>query len=178
MRLGLSLVFVLFLAAGLVMILTVPAQDTVTIDIATDPPEATVQMDGVTVGQTPISTILPEGEHDLIISKEGFKVIDRKIFADASAPPGTNKYTFGLTPTGETLTAAEKARRIESIKRQTEEALKRGDYVAPEHDNAGYYLNKLQELDPSNPLIGQLRERLRRALKQQAEMNRQRNDLS
>lgn len=178
MRLGISMSFITLLAGGLAMVLTAPAQDAVTVDIATDPPEATVQLDGVTVGQTPISTIVPEGEHELIISREGFKVIDRKIFADASAPPSNNQYTFGLTPTGEPLTVAEKSRRIESLERRIEEAFKRGDYVAPEHDNAWYYLNKLQELDPSNPLISDMRERIRRVLKQQAEMTRQRNDLA
>jgi hypothetical protein len=178
MRLGMSIGFIFFLAAGLARILTAPAQGAVMVDIASDPPEATVQIDGLSVGQTPISTILPEGEHELIISKEGYKVVDRNFFADASAPPTNNQYAFGLIPTGETLTASERSRRIESLERRAEEAFKRGDFVAPEHDNAWYYLNKLQELDPSNPLIAELRERIRRVLKLEAEMIHQRNDLA
>lgn len=177
-RFGLGMGFITLLVGGLAMIFTVPTQDAVTIDIATDPPDATVQIDGVPIGQTPISTILPEGEHELNISKEGFKVIDRKIFADPSAPPRNNQYTFGLIPTGEAMSVAERSKRIESLERRAEEAFKRGDYVAPEYDNAWYYLNKLQELDPSNPLIPEMRQRIRRVLKQQAEMSHQRNDLA
>jgi len=173
-----GLAFLSFLAGGLTLLLMVPAQDAVMIRLATDPPEATVQIDGVTIGQTPISTILPEGEHELILSKEGFKIIDRKIFADPSAPPSTNQYRFGLIPTQETLTRAEKSRRIESLERWIEEAFKRGDYVAPERDNAWDYLNLLQELDPSNPLIPEMRQRIRRVFKQQAEMMHRHNDLS
>jgi hypothetical protein len=177
-RLSISICFIILLTGGLAMNLTYPRENAVAIDIATDPPDATVQLDGHTIGETPISTIVPEGEHELILSREGFTVIDRKIFADASAPSSTNRYTFGLKPTAETLTMAERAERIESLERRIEEAFKRGDYVAPEHDNAWYYLNKLQELDPSNELIGEMRERIRRVLKQQAEMLRQRNDLA
>lgn len=179
-QVGVGLAFVGFLAGGLALLLTAPTQDTVIITIATDPPEAMVQIDGVTLGQTPLSTVLPEGEHNLIIAKDGFKIIDRNIFADPSAPPSVNQYCFGLTPAREVemLTLVEKSQRIQSLERWAQEAFNRGDYVAPEGDNAWHYLNLLQELDPSNPLIPEMRQRIRRVLKQQAEMRHQHNDLS
>lgn len=168
----------LLLIAGGILTLTLHRQHVVIVDIATDPPDAVVEIDGLTIGRTPLRMLLPEGPHQLVISREGFKVIDRKIYADPSAPPKNNRYAFGLIPTGETLSAAEKSRRIESLQRRAEEAFKRGDYVAPEHDNAWYYLNKLQELDPTNPFIMEMRQRIRRVLKQQAEMTRPHNDLA
>jgi hypothetical protein len=176
--LGVGIGLLTLLTISVTTIAGIPAQDLVTVDIATDPPNATVQIDGQTIGQTRISTSLPEGEHDLIIFKEGFKVIDRKIYADPSAPLATNEYSFELILTGDPPSLAEKSKQIQTYKRQAEEAFKRGDYVAPELDNAWYYVNKLQELDPNDPFIEEMRERIRRTLKQQAEIDRQRNDLA
>ncbi len=177
-QVGLYLSFIVLSLSGLAMMFTAPVRDAVAVDIATDPPEATVHLDGKMIGQTPVCTLLPEGEHELVISREGYKEIRRRIFADASAPAVANEYKFGLMATAETLSQAKKAKQIESIKRRTEEAFKRGDYVAPEHDSVLYYLSQLQELDPTNPLIGKMRERIRRLLKQQSETTHLRNDLA
>jgi hypothetical protein len=159
------------------MVVGLPTQAMATIEVATDPPSATVQIDGQTIGQTPISTSLPEGEHDLIISKAGFKIIDRKIYVDPSAPTNSNQYAFALMPTDGAPSPAEKGKQIQAFKRQAEEAFKRGDYVAPASDSAWHYVNKLQEFSPTDPFIEEMRQRIRRTLKQQAEMTRPRNDL-
>lgn len=173
----LAAVFMAMLLGGVGLLFTAPDQERAVVEIFTDPDGAIVQINGTVIGQTPIRYLLPEGEHEIIISKDGYQVVSRRIFAEARSLTG-NKYTFGLVPTKAMLAGQEKAERIRTLKRQIEEALKRGDFIVPENASAWYYLNQLQELDPSDPMIVKLRESIRRFLKQQATTPQLRRHLS
>ncbi len=146
------------------------------ISIATAPPKATVTIDGRVVGQTPLVVELTAGTHRVVIRKEGYQTIEREIFADPSEPEVS--YDFSLEPEVPTDTPGDRQERIRQLKHLVQDALRRGDYVAPENANALYYLNQLQHLAPEDPFIPEMRERIRHILRQQAETARRRKHLS
>ncbi|MCX7751812.1 MAG: PEGA domain-containing protein [Blastocatellia bacterium] len=146
------------------------------VNIATDPPKATVFIDGRWVGHTPLVVELTAGTHRIVLQKEGYKPIEREIFADPSEPEAN--YDFSLEPVISSEAPGDRQERIRQLKLLVEEALRRGDYVAPENENALYYLNQLQRLAPDDPFISEVRERIRRILRQQAETSRRRKHLS
>jgi len=146
------------------------------VSIATDPPKATVFIDGRWVGHTPLVVELTAGTHRIVIQKEGYHPIEREIFADPSEPEAS--YDFSLEPEISSDAPGDRRERIRQLKLLVEEALRRGDYVAPENANALYYLNQLQRLAPDDPFVPEMRERIRRLLRQQAEASRRRKHLS
>lgn len=146
------------------------------INIATDPPKATVFIDGRRIGQTPLVVELMAGTHHVVIRKEGYRPIEREIFADPSEPEAN--YDFALEPAIPPEASGDRQERIRQLKRLVEEALRRGDYVAPENANALYYLNQLRRLAPDDPFVSEMRERIRHILRQQAETSRRRRHLS
>jgi hypothetical protein len=146
------------------------------VSIATDPPKASVLIDGRWVGHTPLVVELTAGTHHIVIRKEGYKPIEREIFADPSEPEAS--YDFSLEPAAPAEATGDRRERIRRLKRLVEEAMRRGDYVAPENESALYYLNHLQRLAPDDPFVSEMRERIRRILRQQAETTRHRKHLS
>ncbi|GBC77099.1 hypothetical protein HRbin08_00568 [bacterium HR08] len=146
------------------------------INITTDPPKATVFIDGRPVGQTPLVIELTAGAHQVVIRKEGYRPIEREIFADPSEPEAS--YDFALEPAIPSEASGDRQERIRQLKRLVEEALRRGDYVAPENANALYYLNQLRRLAPDDPFVSEMHERIRHILRQQAETSRRRRHLS
>ncbi len=170
-------------ASGLAVLLSVALALVMTrerasgfVSIATDPPKATVFIDGKPIGQTPLVVELTAGKHHVVIRKDGYKPIEREIFADPSEPEAN--YDFALDPVEPTELPGDRRERIRHLKLLVEEAIRRGDYVAPEKENALYYLNQLQRLDPHDPFISEMRERIRQILRQQAETARRRRHLS
>jgi len=146
------------------------------VSIATDPPKATVFIDGRWIGHTPLVVELTAGTHRIVIQKEGYKPIEREIFADPSEPEAS--YDFSLEPVISSDASDDRRERIRQLKLLVEEALRRGDYVAPENENALHYLNQLQRLAPDDPFVSEMRERIRRILRQHAETTRRRKHLS
>jgi hypothetical protein len=167
--------FIVLLATAIVLLTTLNPESGI-LSIATNPTRATVTIDGKIIGQTPITVQVPTGTHHVVISKDGYRTLERAIFTDPSAPEAS--YDFLLETALHTITHADKTEQIEKLKRLAEDAFKRGDYVAPENDNALYYINQLQQLVPDEPFVTQLRERIRQALRQQAETTRRRSNLS
>ena len=139
-------------------------------------PKATVFIDGRRIGQTPLVVELTAGTHHVVIRKEGYRPIEREIFADPSEPEAN--YDFALEPAIPPEASGDRQERIRQLKRLVEEALRRGDYVAPENANALYYLNQLRRLAPDDPFVSEMRERIRHILRQQAETSRRRRHLS
>jgi len=146
------------------------------IHLATNPSAALVTIDGKTVGQTPLTVQLPARMHHVVIRKDGYKTIERDIFVDPSSPQVD--YDFPLELALTETQQEDISERVEKLKRLAEEAFRRGDYVAPENDNALYYASKIQELAPDEPFLARLRERIRHALRQQAKTAPRRNHLS
>jgi len=146
------------------------------ISIVTDPPKATVTIDGRVVGETPLVVELTAGTHRVVIRKEGYQPIEREIFADPSEPEANYDFSLELAIPAET--SGDRQERIRHLKRLVEDALRRGDYVAPENTNALYYLHQLQRVAPEDPFIPEMRERIRHILRQQAETARRRKHLS
>lgn len=162
-------------SAGLVIL---RAPKLVAINIATEPLAAEVFIDGQPVGVTPLTTAVPEGEHTLLLSKTGFLNVERRIYADRSAPRAFNDFTFGLEANLATDKSRQKPDVVAKLKLQAQEAYLRGDLVAPENDNALYYIGQLSLISPNDPMIEEMRERIRQTLKQRAEAARPRNDLA
>lgn len=144
--------------------------------VITNPSRATVRLDGKTVGETPITIQCPTGTRRLVISKTGYKTIERSILLDPTN--GEVTYDFSLEPILSSPSPADIAAEIEKLKRLAEEAFKRGDYVAPENDNALYYVNRLAEFAPDDPFVPEMRERIRQALRLQAQSSSQKNHLA
>lgn len=168
----------LLLTATTIGVMLLRAPKPVAIDVATDPSSAEVFVDGQSVGNTPLTTAVPEGEHTLVLRKSGFVTIERKVFADRSAPRGNNDFSFGLEPDVATSVPKQRSTLVAKLKQQAQDAYRRGDLVAPEKDNALYYIEQLAIISPTEPIIGEMRERIRQALKQRAEAARPRNDLA
>ena len=167
-----------FLAGATCAVLILRAPKLVAINIATDPGAAEAFIDGQPIGVTPLTTAVPEGEHTLSFSKPGFATMERRIYADRSAPKAFNDFTFGLEPNMATSTANQKPDVVAKLKVQAQEAYLRGDLVAPENDNALYYIGQLSLVCPDDPMIYEMRDRIRQALKQRAEAAKPRNDLA
>jgi hypothetical protein len=55
------------------------ASDALTVDFSSRPTGATVSVDGVSVGSTPLSLSLTQGEHRIRISKEDFRAYDETV---------------------------------------------------------------------------------------------------
>ena len=159
-------------------ILLLRAPKPVAINLATDPAGAEVIIDGQLFGFTPLTTAVPEGEHTVTFRKPGFLMVERRIYADRSAPQTNNDFSFGLEPNIATSIPIQRSALVAKLKLQAQEAYRRGDLVAPEKDNALYYIDQLAIVSPTEPFIGEMRERIRQALKQRAEAARPRNDLA
>ncbi len=164
-----------FLSATVILLVTRERASGV-VSIATDPPKATVLIDGRWVGHTPLVIELTAGTHRIVIQKEGYKSIEREIFADPSEPEAS--YDFSLELAISSDASDDRQERIRQLKLLVEEALRRGNYVAPENENALHYLNHLRRLAPDDPFVSEMRERIRRILRQQAETTRRRKHLS
>ncbi len=165
----------MFLSATAILLVTRERASGV-VSIATDPPKATVLIDGRWIGHTPLVVELTAGTHRVVIQKEGYKPIEREIFADPSEPEAS--YDFSLEPVIPLDASGDRRERIRQLKLLVEEAIRRGDYVAPENENALYYLNQLRRLAPDDPFVSEMHERIRRILRQQAETSRRRRHLS
>jgi len=146
------------------------------VTILTNPSRATVRLDGKTVGETPITIQCPAGTRRVEISKRGYKTIERNILLDPTN--GEVMYDFSLEPTLPSPSPQDIEAEIEKLKRLAEEAFKRGDYVAPENDNALYYVNQVARLAPGDPFVPRMRERIRQALRLQAQSSPQKNHLA
>ena len=159
-------------------LLILRAPKLVAINVATDPPSAEVIIDGHSIGFTPLTTAVPQGEHTVTLGKRGFVTIDRKVYADRSAPQASNDFSFDLEPNITTSAPTQRSTLVAKLKLQAQEAYRRGDLVAPEKDNATYYIDQLAIVSPDEPFINEMRERIRQALKQRAEAAKPRNDLA
>lgn len=159
-----------------IIYLTTQAPELGIVTIITNPSRATVRLDGKAVGETPITIQCPAGTRRLVISKTGYKTVERNILLDPTN--GEVTYDFSLEPVLSPPSPADIMAEIEKLKRLAEEAFKRGDYVAPENDNALYYVNQLAELAPEDPFVAEMRERIRQALRLQAQSSAHKNHLA
>ncbi|MBI4469170.1 MAG: PEGA domain-containing protein [Acidobacteria bacterium] len=174
---ALALGTVVFLAGATIGVFILRAPKLVAINLATDPGGAEAFLDGQSIGFTPLTTAVPEGEHTVALAKPGYQAIERKIYADRSAPKTFNDFSFGLDPNIANGITYEKSEVVAKLKLQAQEAYRRGDLVAPENDNALFYIGQLSLISPDDPMIAEMRERIRQALKQRAEATRAQNDL-
>lgn len=170
-----AIIAVIFLSVAIIYLATQTPELGI-ITIITNPPRATIRLDGKTVGETPITIQCPAGTRRLVISKTGYKTIERSILLDPTS--GEVTYDFSLEPVLSSPSPADITAEIEKLKRLAEEAFKRGDYVAPENDNALYYVNRLAEFAPDDPFVTEMRERIRQALRLQAQSSPQKNHLA
>ncbi len=177
-RAGLGMGGLVFVVGAMVGGLVLRAPKPVAINLATDPADAEVMIDGQAIGSTPLTTAVREGEHTVTISKPGFLTVERKIFADRSAPRASNDISFGLEPNIATSVPNQRSAMVAKLKLQAQEAYRRGDLVAPEKDNALYYVDQLAIISPNEQFIAEMRYRIRHALKQRAEASKPRNDLA
>ncbi len=159
-------------------ILVLRAPTLVAINVVTDPPRAEVIIDGHGTGFTPLTTAVTQGEHRVTLRKAGFQTIDRKVYADRSAPEQSNDFSFGLEANSITSVSTPRSALAAWLKLRAQEAYRRGDLVAPEKDNALYYVEQLAIISPDEPFVSEMRERIRQALKQRAEAMKPRNDLA
>lgn len=144
--------------------------------ILTVPSGADISLDSKDYGHSPVKLEqLAFGTYTLTISKEGFETIIKTLTVPESGPSVDFKLKPVLPSEAANLPTEEQIRRFQQ---QAEEALSRGYYGLPYEGSALYYADLISRLDTSNPFAGEMRERVRKAAHQAAQIAIARADLA
>jgi tetratricopeptide (TPR) repeat protein len=136
--------------------------------IKTTPSEASIAIDGETMGTSPLSlSSLPSGGHQIRITKEGYKDFVQQVTV---IPYASESLHWKLEPLVPQL-SNEQLADIEAWRKKLDTAQKENILLPPPDDyNVLYFADKILAIDPANKYASDAKTRLGDSLRQLAEL--------
>lgn len=161
-----SALLLLALTSSTIYLLTKKPSTVDQLIILTVPSGAEIKLNTKPYGQSPVKLEqLPIGNYTLSIEKEGYEAVSKQIDVSESTSPLEFKLKLLPPPEASDLSPEE---RIKQYQRDAEDAFNRGNYGLNADRSAYYYTELIDQQDPTNPFVLEMRERIRKAAHQAA----------